>query len=298
MNKKLFFLFNPLSGKAQIKNRLLDLIQIFVKSGYDVEVYPTQKKSEAADVIFEKCDQFDKIIISGGDGTLHECINGVLKVPFEKRPKIGYIPTGTTNDFASNLKIPKNMLKAAELAVYGNTFSCDIGNFGSQNFLYVAAFGAFTDVAYETPQHNKNYMGHLAYLLEGIKKISNLKSYKLKVSSSDYSYSGEFIFGMASNTNYVAGLKADLKLNTSLDDGLFEVFLIRKPSNILDIQMTVSDIMSQNFSPDRFCIFKTESAVFEFDEEIPWTLDGEYGGTHKFINITLNKKAVEFSAGI
>ena len=184
------------------------------------------------------------------------------------------------------------MLKAAELAVNGNSFECDIGNFGNQNFLYVAAFGAFTDVSYKTPQQNKNYMGHLAYLLEGMKQLSNIKSYNLTVTSDECRCSGEFIFGMASNTNYVAGLKTDLKLNTSLNDGLFEVFLIRKPLNLIDTQQLVSDIMSQNFSSDKFCMFKTEKVLFEFEHKTPWTLDGEFGGEHKCIEISLDKKAI------
>lgn len=298
MNKKLLFLFNPLSGKAQIKNKLLDIIQVFIRSGYNVEVYPTQKSGEASEIIFNRCREFDKIVISGGDGTLNECINGILKISPEERPVIGYIPTGTTNDFASNLKIPKNMVKAAEIAIKGRCFNCDIGNFGSRNFLYVAAFGAFTDVAYETPQHNKNYMGHLAYLLEGIKKLSNLKSYKLKIKSPENISEGEFIFGMASNTNYVAGLKTDLKLGPSLDDGLFEVALVKKPANIIEMQMIISDIMTQNFSEERFVLFKTKHAEFEFEEDVPWTLDGEYGEKHRCVDISLNCRAVTFSSGL
>jgi len=298
MSKKLLFIFNPLSGKAQIKNKLLDIIQVFIGSGYSVEVYPTQKQYEATEIIYKRCKSFDKIVVSGGDGTLNECINGILKIDYEERPVIGYIPTGTANDFASNLKISKNMIKAADIAINGNPFQCDIGNFANKNFLYVAAFGAFTDVAYDTPQQNKNYLGHLAYLMEGIKKFSNLKSHKLKINSNECCCEGEYIFGMASNTNYVAGLKTDLKLDTSLNDGLFEVFLIKKPSNILDIQMIVSEIMTQNFSDERFCLFKTKKVEFEFDDEVPWTLDGEYGGKHKKIDITLDTRAVTFSSGI
>lgn len=298
MSKKLLFIFNPLSGKAQIKNKLLDIVQVFVRGGYSVEVYPTQKQAEAADIIYNRCSEFDKIVVSGGDGTLNECINGLLKINIEKRPVIGYIPTGTANDFASNLKISKNMVEAADTAINGNEFTCDIGNFGNRNFLYVAAFGAFTDVAYETPQQNKNYLGHFAYLLEGIKKLSSLKSYNLKVKSEEFCCEGEFIYGMASNTNYVAGLKAELKLDTSLNDGLFEVCLIKKPTNIIDVQMIVSDIMMQNFSEERFCLFKTRKAEFEFDDEVAWTLDGEYGGKCRQVDVSVNNKAVTFSSGL
>lgn len=295
--KKLLFVFNPLSGKAQIKNKLLDIIQVFIKGGYNVETYPTQRSGESTDIILSRCIEFDKIVVSGGDGTLSECINGLLKIRPEKRPVIGYIPTGTMNDFASNLKIPKSMVEAAKIAINGKNFNCDIGNFENKNFIYVAAFGAFTDVAYETPQQIKNNIGHLAYFLEGIKKLTNIKSYKLKVNSKEYCCEGEFIFGMASNTNYVAGMKTDLKLDTSLNDGLFEVLLVKKPNNILEIQMIVSDIMTQNFSEERFCLFKTGKAEFIFEDEVAWTLDGEYGGKHKKAEISLNCSAVTFSSG-
>ena len=298
MSKRLLFVFNPISGKGQIKYKLFDIIQLFVKSGYCVEIYPTQKKGEATEIIYKRSEEFDKIVISGGDGTLNECVNGLLKIDGKKRPVIGYIPTGTANDFSSNLKIPKRMTKAADIAINGNPFTCDIGNFADRNFLYVAAFGAFTNVAYETPQQNKNYLGHLAYLMEGIKNLANLKSYNIKIKAKECCCEGEFIFGMASNTNYVAGLKTDLKLDTSLNDGLFEVFLIKKPANIIDVQLIVSDIVTQNFSDERFCVFKTEKAEFGFDKEVDWTLDGEYGGKHKKVEISLNNRAVTFLSGI
>ena len=276
---------------------MLDIIQVFIKNGYDVTVYPTQNKGDASKIIYERCSDFDRVVISGGDGTLNETINGLLKIEKEKRPVIGYIPTGTSNDFASNLKIPKNMILAAEKAINGNLFNCDIGNFNELNFLYVAAFGAFTDVSYNTPQQNKNYLGHLAYLLEGVKRISSLKSYELNITSDNGDYSGDFIFGMISNTNYIAGLKTDLKLKASLNDGLFEVFMIRKPTNILGVQNIISDIMTQNFSPERFLMFKTSSAKFLFKKRAAWTLDGEFGGEHTEVKISLDNEAVSILSG-
>jgi len=296
--KKMLFIFNPYSGKAQIKNKLLEIIQIFTENGYSVEVFPTGKSGDASNVIVSRGCEFDKIVISGGDGTLNESINGLLKLPSEKRPEIGYIPAGTTNDFASNLKIPKNMIKAANIAVDGSEFRCDIGRFNEKNFLYVAAFGAFTDVPYETPQMNKNYLGHLAYLLEGMKKLYSLKTYELSVTADGVSYSGEFIFGMASNSNYVAGLKTSSKLHAALNDGIFEVMLIKKPKNLLEFQNIISDLLTQNFSSDQFLVFKTDRVEFCFKDETPWTLDGEYGGKIKIADISLECEAVSFFSGI
>lgn len=296
MDKKLLFVFNPHSGKAMIKNRLLDIIQSFVNEGYRVETYPTKGRADATRVINERGAEFDRIVVSGGDGTLNESISGLLNL--DKKPCIGYIPTGTTNDFASNLKIPKDMRKAANIAVEGNPFDCDVGKFNDRNFLYVAAFGAFTDVAYETPQVNKNILGQLAYFFEGIKKLYNIKSYKLKLKVNGEEISGDYIFGMASNSNYVAGMKAGSKLHAALNDGLFEILLVKNPANIIEFQALISDLMMQNITTERFTVLKTNKASFEFEDDVAWTLDGEYGGTVKTADISLEEKAVRFITGI
>lgn len=296
MDKKLLFVFNPHSGKAMIKNRLLDIIQSFVNEGYRVETYPTKGRADATRVINERGAEFDRIVVSGGDGTLNESISGLLNL--DKKPCIGYIPTGTTNDFASNLKIPKDMRKAANIAVEGNPFDCDVGKFNDRNFLYVAAFGAFTDVAYETPQVNKNILGQLAYFFEGIKKLYNIKSYKLKLKVNGEEISGDYIFGMASNSNYVAGMKAGSKLHAALNDGLFEILLVKNPANIIEFQALISDLMMQNITTECFTVLKTNKASFEFEDDVAWTLDGEYGGTVKTADISLEEKAVRFITGI
>lgn len=298
MDKKLLFVFNPNSGKAMIKNRLLEILQVFVQNGYRVEVYPTSGRGDATKIV-EKCGaDFERIVISGGDGTLNEGISGLLSVDKQKRPCVGYIPTGTTNDFASNLKIPKDMTKAAEIAVLGKNFLCDVGNFNEKNFLYVAAFGAFTDVAYDTPQANKNVLGQLAYILEGIKKLHNIKSYKLRLKTENKELCGDYIFGMASNSNYVAGVKAGDKLHAALNDGLFEILLVKNPANLIEFQALISDLMMQNINTERFVVLKTNKASFEFEGEVPWTLDGEYGGSIKNAEISLEEKAACFVCGI
>lgn len=298
MDKKLLFVFNPHSGKAMIKNRLLEIIQVLVQNGYRVEVYPTAGRGDATNVIKTRGAEFERIVISGGDGTLNEGISGLLGIDKKARPCVGYIPTGTTNDFASNLKIPKDMTKAAELAVLGSGFLCDVGNFNEKNFLYVAAFGAFTDVAYDTPQANKNFLGQLAYILEGIKKLHNIKSYKLNLKTEDKDITGDYIFGMASNSNYVAGVKAGDKLHAALNDGLFEILLVKNPTNLIEFQALISDLMMQNINTERFVVLKTNRASFEFEGDVPWTLDGEYGGSIKTAEISLEEKAVKFICGI
>ena len=295
--KKMLFIFNPVSGKAQIKSKLLEIIKTFVSGGFSVEVHPTQKKGEVSEIISERASEYDRIVVSGGDGTLNECICGLSDISQELRPVIGFIPAGTTNDFASNLKIPRDMIKASKIAISGEVFSCDIGTFNDKHFLYVAAFGAFTDIPYETPQMNKNYLGHLAYLLEGMKKLTNLKSYKLTVEADGNSYTGEYAFGMASNSNYVAGMKTRSKLHAALNDGLFEVILIKYPKTLMELQAIISDLLTQNFSSNHFEMFRTSSATFTFENETPWTLDGEFGGLVSYADIKIEKSSVKFSSG-
>ncbi len=181
--KKLYFIYNPHSGREQIRTRLADILQIFSEAGYDMEVCPTRERKDAVKRIRELPDGYDLVVCSGGDGTMDEVVQGMMQR--EKKIPIGYIPSGTVNDFARSLKIPRNMLKAARIAVKGRNFPCDMGTFNEQHFVYIAAFGIFTDVAYSTNQNVKNVLGHMAYLLEGMKRLANIPSYHMHL------YSGE-----------------------------------------------------------------------------------------------------------
>ena len=169
MKKRLLFIFNPKSGKAQIKNKLCEIIDTFVKGGYEVVAHPTQGAGDAYEKTKELAPEMDLVVCSGGDGTLDEVVSGLMEC--EERIPLGYIPAGSTNDFANSLDIPKNMEKAAKDIIEGKLYSCDVGVFNKRHFIYIAAFGIFTDVSYETDQHLKNVLGHLAYLLEGSKRI-------------------------------------------------------------------------------------------------------------------------------
>ena len=171
MTKKMLFIFNPHSGKGQIKNHLLDILDKFAKAEYDITVRPTQERLDAYNYIKNNGDKFDRIVVSGGDGTLNEAVKGLMEFDADKRPCLGYIPTGTTNDFASTLELPKSIAKSSDIAVNGVPFKCDIGKFNSTTFNYVAAFGAFTDVPYDTPQETKNILGHTAYVLEPLEDL-------------------------------------------------------------------------------------------------------------------------------
>ena len=208
-----------------------------------------------------------------------------LTMKREKKIPVGYIPTGTTNDFASSLHIPKNLLQAASTAAEGREFPCDIGRFNGDVFVYIAAFGLFTDVSYETKQEMKNVLGHLAYVLEGATRIFDIPSYKLKVTHDGETIEDEFIYGMVTNSKSVGGFRNMIGKNVVFDDGEFEVTLIRTPKNPIALQEIIGALLSSQINTKHIYSFKTGEIHFESVEEIPWTLDGEFGGEHDSVCI-------------
>ena len=278
MGQKMLFIYNPRAGKAQIRSNLLDIIDIFVKAGYEVTAYPTQAAGDAVKAVRTRQEGYDLVVCSGGDGTLDEVVSGMMKCD-EKLP-IGYIPAGSTNDFANSLKIPKSMIKAADVVVKGKNFPCDIGAFNHDSFIYVAAFGIFTDVSYETKQDIKNVLGHAAYLLEGVKRLPSVRSYPLKITSRDRVIEGEFLYGMVTNSYSVGGFRGITGQDILLDDGLFEVTLIRKPSNPLDLNNIIVALVDKRVKSEHIHTFKTSRLIVESEEPLSWTLDGEFGGEH------------------
>ncbi len=276
--KKLLFIYNPNAGKGLIKPKLSDVLDIFVKAGYEVTVYPTQKYRDGYHKVRHFKEQYDLVVCSGGDGTLDEVVTGMMKRT-EQIP-IGYIPTGTTNDFARSLHIPKDMLKAADTAVNGMVFPCDVGKFNEDIFVYIAAFGLFTDVSYQTKQEVKNVLGHLAYVLEGMKRLYNVPSYRIKVTHDDQIIEDEFIFGMVTNSRSIGGFRNMVGKSIVFDDGEFEVTLIKTPKNPLALQEIIAALLIEQIDTKHMYTFKASSLKLESLEEIPWTLDGEFGGEH------------------
>ena len=298
--KKALFILNPHSGKGQIRNHLLEIVDILVKDGYEVTVYPTQEQGDASRAMRERKKSYELIVCSGGDGTLDEIVTGMMQSGF--KTTIGYIPAGSTNDFANSLRIPSTMKKAAETVVNGTVFSCDVGRFNDDVFVYIAAFGLFTEVSYGTRQEMKNMLGHMAYLLEGVKHLQNIKSYHLKVTS--VSENGEttviednFVYGMVTNSYSVGGFKSIagnvFKGKIALDDGLFEVTLIRTPKNPMELNSILAALAIQNIDTQYMYSFKPGRLVIESEEEIAWTLDGEFGGTHTEVTLTNEKRAMD-----
>ena len=294
--KKLLFVYNPRAGKEMLKPRLSDVLDIFVKAGYEVTVHPTQAYRDACYQIKEyEVGKYDLIACSGGDGTIDEVATGMMKrremgkdvVP------VGYIPAGTTNDFAKSLHIPRKPLAAADNAVKGVPFPCDIGKFNDSVFVYIAAFGIFTDVSYETDQAVKNVLGHMAYILEGAKRIFNIPSYKIKVEHDGEVIEDEFIFGMVTNSRSVGGFSNMVGKNIVFDDGLFEVTLIKTPKNPIALQEIIAALLIEQVDTKHMYTFKTKKITFDSVEEIPWTLDGEFGGEQDYVEIENVQKAME-----
>ena len=287
--KQMLLVINPRSGKAQIRNRLLDILDIFTKAGYQVQVHVTQRALDARDVILRDGGNKDLIVCSGGDGTLNETISGMMGLPV--CPQLGYIPAGSTNDFASSLHIPRQMAEAARAAAEGQPYPIDIGNFcGDRYFVYVAGFGAFTEVSYLTPQDRKNVLGHQAYMLEGVKSLTSIKSYPMKIAwkegSEETGLEGEFIFGMVTNTISVGGFKGLVNQKVALNDGLFEVLLIRTPRTPLELSNIVSGLfIRDDQGSDLVYKFKTNALQIQAAEPVDWVLDGEFGGSRTDVQV-------------
>lgn len=292
MDKKMLFVFNPCSGKGQIKTKLFEIIDIFIKGGYEVLVHPTQEPQDGYRKVKELADEVDLVVCSGGDGTLDEVVTALMEI--EREVPLGYIPAGSTNDFANSLSIPKDMVMAARAIVEGECCPCDVGSFNSDTFVYVAAFGMFTDVSYQTDQNLKNLLGHVAYVLEGAKRIFDIKAYRVKAISGGECFEDEYIYGMVSNSRSIGGFKnLTAKRDVQMDDGLLEVTLIKRPKNPLELNEILMALMTRVDNTELIVSFKTDKIEMEFEEEIPWTLDGEFGGVHKTAQIEARKHAMK-----
>ena len=288
--KKALVIVNPTAGKQRFKSELLSLVSTLCKNGWAPTVMTTERSGHAAELAKKYALDYDRVICCGGDGTLGEVMSGVMSTAGE--PPIGYIPAGTTNDFANSLGIPMTTEKAAELAISGTPTRLDVGRFGTSFFTYVASFGAFTSSSYSTPQPNKNALGHLAYLLEGVKDISSLRPYHAKIITNGKTYENDYLLGAVSNSLVLAGL---IRMDSSLvrfSDGLFEVMLIKFPTKLEDLTKIILSLQSGVYDESVIDFFQTDRLTFECEDSFPWSLDGEYKAGDQKINISVIKKAV------
>lgn len=300
--KTLLFIYNPNAGKGSVRKSLSEVVEKLSAGGFSIHIYPTEQQGDAAEMTVKKGSHYDFLLCSGGDGTLNEVINGLMKLKEQKKnlPKLGYLPSGTTNDFASSLKIPKTMEEAAEVILTGKDIMMDIGSFLDiereelSYFTYVAAFGAFTEVSYATSQDVKNIIGKAAYFLEGLKSLAKVRSYRLKITHDEGEIEDEFVFGMIANSKSVGGFQGITGPEVYLDDGEFDAIFVKNPKNPLDFQEIINSFLTMNLSSDLICHFHSGLVKVEsLEEELQWTIDGEDGGTHNKVLIENHQQAIE-----
>ncbi len=289
-DRKLLFIYNTHAGRERISSQLADVIDVFTKHGYLVSAYPTQRAGDARTAVQEREEGYSLVVCSGGDGTLDEVVSGMMKSP-EQLP-IGMIPAGSTNDFCQSIGIPTDLVEAAKVAVSGRSFHCDVGILNQSYFVYVAGFGLFTDVSYQTPQDMKNLLGRAAYLLEGIKKLSDVGSYHLKIAYQDRIIEDDFIYGMVTNSLSVGGLKNITGEMVEFNDGLFEVTLIKYPKNMIELSTIITMLLGRDVDNEYIFHFKTAQLTVDSRKKVAWTLDGEFGGSYKHTEIMVKREGV------
>ncbi len=295
--KKLLLLVNPNAGKGGYKNGMGEALLTFHKAGYCTTLAFTDAHGDATRIAAEEAANYDRIVCVGGDGTLSETVTGLMAVPV--RPELGYIPMGTTNDSASTLGLSRSTVRSARIAAGSAILPLDVGRFNTGHyFTYVAAFGAFTEVSYETPQDQKNTLGRLAYILDALRRLPNLTHRWTTVEYDGGVLEDDYIFGAVTNARSVGGiLRLDSKVGVSLSDGLFEVLLIRTPETPLQLGAVVTDLLANNFSSEYVTALKSSRVKFTFRDPVAWTLDGEDGGSHRQVVCENVPRAIRMAAG-
>ena len=288
--KKVLLITNPCAGKSKSRISATDVMAKFPEEDYEFTLKATTCQGDATNIVKEHLKDHDMVVCCGGDGTLNETINGIMDMP--RRAPIGYVPTGTTCDLGATLGIPSDAKIATDIILKGNINDYDIGLFNNRYFSYIASFGAFTKNTYSTPQKLKNRLGHTAYVIEAMKEIKDIHGMHLRVEHDGGIIEGEFCFGSISNSSSIAGMFKLREEDVRLNDGLFEVFLVRKTSLPVLVK-TILEVQRQVYNPDRVIYLQTNKIrITSPYEDIDWTLDGEYGGSHREVMINVLDSAV------
>lgn len=295
--EKILFIYNPHAGKGTMRNKLSDIMEMFMTAGFEVTVYATMGQTDATEIVKRCGASYDRVICSGGDGTLHEVTHGLMELPIGQRPSCGYIPAGTVNDFATGIKLPKRVLMAAELAAGNKCKAIDIGEMNGSYFTYVAAFGAFTSVSYETPQATKNLLGKTAYILDGVAKLNTIKSVPVRLDVDGEIFEEECILGMITNAKSIGGLKLYRKHKVRLDDGYFDGIFVRTPKNPIEMNLVMNFLLTGEEN-SQVQIVQGKRIEIVSDQEIAYTLDGENGGQYKKAVIVNHKQAIRYYHGL
>lgn len=287
MSKRLLLIINPVAGKMKSKNALFDIVKIFCDHDFDVNVKITARRGHGTEITEREHKNYDIIVCVGGDGTLNEVVKGLVRCGSET--PIGYIPAGSTNDFANSIGLSQNIKTAAKNIAEGTAVKLDIGSFKDVCFTYIASFGAFTSASYSTPQATKNAIGHIAYILEGIKDLSTIKPVHIKAEADGVVYEGDYIFGGIANSTSVGGIVKLKKELVDMSDGLFEVILIKNPKNLNHLNDIVLSLMTSEYKNNRSIdYFNAAELKITTEDKLPWTVDGEYAdgsGSFKIKNL-------------
>ena len=294
MDKKLMLIINPAAGRGGYKLNLPDALHLLDRGGFRTTLFFTAGRGDATEFAAAHGEEYDVVACIGGDGTLSEVLSGLMRL--EHPPKVGYIPMGTANDVATTLDLPKNdTVGAARRILEGTPHPFDVGGFGDEGyFAYIAAFGAFTEVSYATPQNQKKALGHLAYVLQGMAQLPKIEAYKARVEYDDGVVEGRFLYGSMSNSTSVAGIVHLKEEMVSLGDGRSELVLVRDPGTVEGFGELVTSVLSQRYDSDKLLILHTKKAVFHFDKPVTWTRDGEAGGEHQDVVLRNYEAPIEF----
>lgn len=289
MKKNVLIIYNPKAGKNGAAHMLPYVVESLRKRDCRCVAQPVLSGYGAEEILAEEDGRFETVVCRGGDGTLNHTINGLMSM--EEKPRLIYLPTGSTNDFAASLGLSRDIETACS-NIDGQPFYYDIGKFNDNYFNYVAAFGAFTKVSYSTPQELKNQLGHAAYIIEGLRHLPIGQYHTATIISEDRVFHGDFIYASVSNSTSIGGVSVPVKDEVSMNDGLFEVMLIKAPKSVMELQSIITSMLTQNFDNQYISYFKTRNVHFSFTSPTPWTLDGEFGGDVTEAKISVIDKAI------
>lgn len=288
---KMLFIMNPFAGMRKANRYLADIITLFNRADYEVTVHMTAGPGDAQRIAAAKAAEVDLVVCAGGDGTFNETVSGILESGADT--PVGYIPCGSTNDFAASLKLPLNIMKAAQLIVDGTAKSYDIGKFGNRYFSYVASFGAFTKASYSTPQSVKNALGHAAYLLGGIQELSQLKPVHVRFELDGNAIEDDFLFGAVSNSTSMGGILTLDPKQVDMTDGKFELLLVRAPKDLIELNECIWALQKQQYNCAMMTFRRASTITVEADPDMPWTLDGEKEEGHSLVEVKNLQRAIE-----
>lgn len=289
--KKMLFVMNPYAGMRKANRYLADIIALFNRADYDVTTYMTAGPGDAIEVVERKAREMDVVVCCGGDGTFNETISGILRSGCDV--PVGYIPAGSTNDFATSMKLSSNIMQAAADIVVGEPQRYDVGRFGNRYFSYVASFGAFTRASYSTPQSVKNALGHTAYLLEGISELSQIKKEHVRLELDGRVVEDDFLFGAISNSTSVAGILTLDPIKVDMRDGKFEVLLVRSPVDLAEISECIRAVQKQEYNCSMITFCSAEKIRVYANPDMAWTLDGEKEEGHEMVEVENLHHAVQ-----